>query len=190
MVCRLSCWRISPSLKHWQRRLVNRPSSTANPGAHAGRLTMKTRFRYPRRRRILALSLALTLSPAFPRFAQNGARPATRPTSGEESPYLAQNDAAMTRMMKGMAVKPSGDVDRDFVAMMVPHHQGAIDMAVAVLRHGRNEQIRRLAQEIIVTQQEEIASMLRAVGDPLPPSRPSPTRPPEPASAGPTSGRV
>ena len=93
-----------------------------------------------------------------------------------EAAYLAQNDAAMTRMMKAMSVKPTGDVDRDFVAMMVPHHQGAIDMAIAVLRYGRNEQIRRLAQEIIVTQQQEIAAMQLAVGSPLPPSVPAPTR--------------
>ena len=78
------------------------------------------------------------------------------------------------KMMGDMAVKPTGDVDADFVAMMVPHHQGAIDMALAVLRHGRNPQIRRLAQEIIVTQQQEIAVMRLAVGQPLPPSRPSP----------------
>ena len=93
-----------------------------------------------------------------------------------EAPFLAENDAAMTRMMDGMAVKPTGDVDRDFVAMMVPHHQGAIDMAVAVLRHGHNEQLRRLAQEIIVTQQQEIAAMRMAVGEPLPPSTPAPTQ--------------
>jgi hypothetical protein len=46
------------------------------------------------------------------------------------------------------------------------------------LRYGRNVQIRRLAQEIIVTQQQEIAAMRLAVGDPLPPSVPSPTQPP------------
>jgi hypothetical protein len=57
--------------------------------------------------------------------------------------------------------------------MMVPHHQGAINMALAVLRHGRNPQIRRLAQEIIVTQQQEIAVMRLAVGQSLPPSGPS-----------------
>jgi len=96
-------------------------------------------------------------------------------TLADEAPYLAENDAAMTRMMNDMAVKPSGDVDRDFVDMMVPHHQGAIDMAVAVLRYGRNEKVRRLAQEIIVSQQEEIAAMRLAVGEPLPPSVPSPT---------------
>jgi uncharacterized protein (DUF305 family) len=82
-----------------------------------------------------------------------------------EAPFLAENDAAMKKMMAAMEIKPSGDVDRDFVDMMVPHHQGAVDMARAVLRHGRNEQIRRLAQEIIVTQQQEITVMRNAVGE-------------------------
>jgi hypothetical protein len=92
----------------------------------------------------------------------------------DEAPFLAENEAAMTKMMAAMQIKPSGDVDRDFVDMMVPHHQGAIDMARAVLRYGRNPQIRRLAQEIIVTQQQEIAAMRLAVGQPLPASVPSP----------------
>jgi len=98
---------------------------------------------------------------------------------GAEASFLAENAAAMKKMMGDMAaVKPTGDVDADFVAIMVPHHQGAIDMALAVLRHGRNPQIRRLAQEIIATQQQEIAVMRLAVGQPLPPSGPSPTEVP------------
>jgi Domain of unknown function (DUF305) len=92
-----------------------------------------------------------------------------------ESRYLAENGAAMTKMMNDMAVEPAGDVDADFVAMMTPHHQGAIEMAKAVLRYGRNAQIKRFAQEIIVTQQQEIAAMRLAIGEPLPPSIPSPT---------------
>jgi uncharacterized protein (DUF305 family) len=100
-----------------------------------------------------------------------------RSTPAVEMAYVAENDAAMTRMMIGMAVKPTGDVDRDFVDMMVPHHQGAIDMAIAVLRFGRNEKIRRIAQEIIVDQQQEIAAMRLAVGEQLPPSIPSPSMP-------------
>jgi hypothetical protein len=95
--------------------------------------------------------------------------------SSAEAPFLAENDAAMSKMMADMTVKPTGDVDHDFVAMMVPHHQGAIDMAKAVLRYGKNEQLRRLAQEIIVTQQQEIVAMRLALGQPLPPSVPSPT---------------
>jgi hypothetical protein len=94
--------------------------------------------------------------------------------SVEEKPFLQENDAAMSRMMADMAVKPSGDVDKDFVAMMVPHHQGAIDMAQAELRYGRNEQLRRIAQEIIVEQQQEIAAMRLALGQPLPPSTAAP----------------
>lgn len=90
--------------------------------------------------------------------------------------FLRENDEAMTTMMAAMEVSPSGDIDRDFVEMMIPHHQGAIDMAKTVLRYSRNDQIRRLAQEIIVTQQQEIAAMRLAVGDPLPPSQPSPTQ--------------
>ena len=46
-----------------------------------------------------------------------------------EAPYLAENISAMTKMMIDMGIRPSGDVDTDFVAMMVPHHQGAIEMA-------------------------------------------------------------
>jgi hypothetical protein len=97
--------------------------------------------------------------------------------SPEEAAFLAENDAAMTKMMAAMEIKPSGDVDRDFVDMMAPHHQGAVDMAQAELRYGHNEQLRRMAQEIVVTQQQEIAAMRLAVGEPLPPSAASPDQP-------------
>ena len=86
---------------------------------------------------------------------------------------MAENRIAMDTMMTGMSVKPSGDVDRDFTAMMIPHHQGAIAMAQAELRHGHNEQLRRIAQEIIVEQQQEIVAMRVAVGPP----RSAPTLP-------------
>jgi hypothetical protein len=94
-----------------------------------------------------------------------------------EAQYLAENGAAMARMMNDMNVEPSGDVDRDFVTMMVPHHQGAIEMAIAVLKYGKNEQLKRIAQEIIVDQQQEIAAMKLAIGAPLPPANPAPTQP-------------
>jgi uncharacterized protein (DUF305 family) len=91
-----------------------------------------------------------------------------------EAPYLAENVSAMTKMMIDMGIRPSGDVDADFVAMMVPHHQGAIEMAQAELRYGRNEPLKRMAQEIIVTQLQEITAMRLSLGQPLPPSVPSP----------------
>lgn len=130
-----------------------------------------------------ALCLGLALNANAQSQPENAApmhHPATghtMPSGTEEAPFLAENKAAMDTMMQDMAVAPSGDVDHDFVAMMIPHHQGAIDMAEALLRHGKNPQLRRLAQEIIVTQQQEIAAMRLALSQPLPPSIPSPTQP-------------
>ncbi len=137
------------------------------------------------RKRAISLATTMTVAAASFAFAHG---PMSAASSGggsqlhnlvnsSEAPFLAENDAAMTKMMADMAVRPTGDVDRDFVEMMVPHHQGAIDMAQAVLRYGHNEQLRRLAQEIIVTQQQEIAAMRLAIGDKLPPSVASPTQP-------------
>jgi ribosomal protein L16 Arg81 hydroxylase len=94
----------------------------------------------------------------------------------DETAFMAENQTAMNKMMADMTLKPSGDIDRDFVEMMVPHHQGAVDMAKAELRYGHNEVLRRLAQEIIVTQQQEISVMRLALGDKLPPSTHSSTQ--------------
>jgi uncharacterized protein (DUF305 family) len=99
-----------------------------------------------------------------------------------EASYLADNVGAMTKMMIDMGINPSGDVDSDFVAMMVPHHQGAIEMAQAELRYGRNEPLRRMAQEIIVTQLQEITAMRLALSQPLPPTIPSPFQTPDAAT--------
>jgi hypothetical protein len=96
-----------------------------------------------------------------------------------EMPYLAENVSAMTKMMIDMGIRPSGNVDVDFVEMMVPHHQGAIEMAQAELRYGRNKPLRRMAQEIIVTQLQEITAMRLSLGQALPPFVPSPDQIPE-----------
>jgi len=87
------------------------------------------------------------------------------PPVDAEHTFLADNDRAMTRMMDAMMIRPRGDVDADFVAMMSPHHRGAVDMALLELRYGRNERLRRIAQEIIVTQEDEIRAMALAIGD-------------------------
>jgi Domain of unknown function (DUF305) len=98
-----------------------------------------------------------------------------RSARAEEAPYSAENVSAMTKMMIDMGIRPTGNVDSDFVSMMVPHHQGAIEMAPAELRYGHNETLRRMAQEIIVAQHQEIAAMRLALGRQLPP--PSPASP-------------
>ncbi len=79
--------------------------------------------------------------------------------SADNAQFVADLHAAMQTMMTAMDARPTGDVDADFAIMMIPHHAAAIAMAQAELRSGRNEQLRRLAQEIIVTQQQEIAVM-------------------------------
>jgi uncharacterized protein (DUF305 family) len=66
---------------------------------------------------------------------------------------------ANARMHKDMAIDYTGDADVDFVRGMIPHHQGAIDMAKIVLEHGKNPEIRKLAEGIIKAQESEIAEM-------------------------------
>lgn len=94
-----------------------------------------------------------------------------------EQPPLADNDAAINRMMAEMAIKPTGDADRDFVAMAVLHDRSAVDMAKAELRYGHNEQLRRFAQEIVVTRGQEIALMRLAIGEDVALSAASPAQP-------------
>jgi hypothetical protein len=130
-------------------------------------------------RRWKSIGLALTVVP-YGLFAP--AQTLLSASNSSEAPFLNENEAAMHKMMTGMSIEPSGDVDRDFAAMMIPHHQGAIEMAQAELRHGRNELLKRIAQEIVVEQQQEIAAMRLAFQQSLAPSTASPD-PPSDASA-------
>jgi uncharacterized protein (DUF305 family) len=76
------------------------------------------------------------------------------------SKFMQEMDAGMKVMDHDMASAPmTGDVDHDFVVMMIPHHQGAIDMAKGELSYGKDPVMRRLAQEIIVDQKSEIDAM-------------------------------
>jgi len=91
----------------------------------------------------------------------------------ERDGFAAAMDTAMARMDHDMMQPSSGDADRDFAAMMIPHHQGAIEMAEAELRFGHDPVLRRLAQGIIVEQQQEIVVMRQALAA-LPPAVSSP----------------
>ena len=74
--------------------------------------------------------------------------------------FLSAMHASMKQMDKNMQAAPmNGDADHDFAAMMMPHHQGAIEMAKAELLYGKDPVMRRLAQEILVDQQSEIDAM-------------------------------
>jgi uncharacterized protein (DUF305 family) len=62
-------------------------------------------------------------------------------------------------MMHGMMKPMSGDADRDFVAGMIPHHQGAVDMAKIELQYGKDAEMRRLATAIVNSQEKQIGQM-------------------------------
>jgi uncharacterized protein (DUF305 family) len=102
---------------------------------------------------------------------------ADRTDHPSEASFLSEYESAMSQMMTDMMVKPTGDVDQDFVAMMVPHHQGAVEMAKLELKYGHNELLRRLSKEIIANQQQEITVMRLAVDDERPLPSASPTQP-------------
>ncbi|MBS0559448.1 MAG: DUF305 domain-containing protein [Proteobacteria bacterium] len=81
------------------------------------------------------------------------------PSQGGSAADKAMMDG-MATMNRDMSAAPmTGDPDHDFVAMMIPHHQGAIDMAEVVLKYGKDPQIRKLAQDIVAAQKKEIAEM-------------------------------
>jgi uncharacterized protein (DUF305 family) len=75
--------------------------------------------------------------------------------SEAEKAYRAAND----KMHKAMAIEYTGDPDKDFVASMIPHHEGAIDMARVQLKYGKDPEIRKLAEAVIREQTREIAEM-------------------------------
>jgi uncharacterized protein (DUF305 family) len=86
---------------------------------------------------------------------------------GADTAFAAMLAMAMETMDEGMRRAPmTGDPDHDFAAMMIPHHQGAIEMAKAELLHGKSPVLRRLAQEIIVAQNSEIDVLQREIQHP------------------------
>lgn len=115
---------------------------------------------FVRKRVVSLVTIASVMAPSF--ALANDPLIAGAAHSGE-SLFLAENATAMKKMMADMVIKPSGDVDRDFVAMMVPHHQGAVNMAKAELKYGHNGQLRLLAREIVANQQREITEMRNAI---------------------------
>jgi len=78
---------------------------------------------------------------------------------GAESPSTAGYKAAMDKMHAAMMVEYTGDADIDFVQGMIPHHQGAIDMAKVVLANGKDPEIRKLAEGVVKAQEAEIKEM-------------------------------
>ena len=113
-------------------------------------------------RLIPLIAVALPLAFALPVAAQQG-----NPHAGHGAPAAAggQNasteafKAAAAKMHKSMETESTGDADIDFVRGMIPHHQGAIDMAKVALEHGKDPEIRKLAEGVVREQEKEIAEM-------------------------------
>lgn len=90
---------------------------------------------------------------------QGHGSPAAAPSSAKSSAATKAFEAANAKMHKDMAIKYGGNVEADFVRGMIPHHQGAIEMAKVALQYGKDPEIRKLAEEIIKAQEGEIAWM-------------------------------
>lgn len=97
------------------------------------------------------LSFLAALALAAPSYAQDHAHHNAAPNDL----YAPSRDA----MHKDMNVAPSGNPDVDFVKNMIPHHEGAVAMARVQLEHGKDPELRKLAEDIIKAQDKEIAQM-------------------------------
>jgi uncharacterized protein (DUF305 family) len=84
---------------------------------------------------------------------------ATAPGTAAQSPSTAAFMAANEKMHRDMAITYTSDADRDFAASMIPHHEGAISMARVQLAHGRDPEMRSLAEAVIRAQEGEIATL-------------------------------
>jgi uncharacterized protein (DUF305 family) len=122
----------------------------------------------PWTRRIALIIFGMSAAAGTASAQDHGHNGMTTFTITSDVPFDRLMAQAMDRMHAAMtAVNPTGDTDRDFLAMMVPHHQGAIDMAKMVLLYTHDRRIRNLAQSIITEQQYEINLMNALLNAPV-----------------------
>ncbi|HTR68178.1 MAG TPA: DUF305 domain-containing protein [Terriglobales bacterium] len=112
---------------------------------------------FGRRRTVLFITVILIVAMSGVEAYSQHSHSASKPASDQAWHDLQQSMLAMHGAMS--SIQPTGNDDEDFVRLMLPHHQAALDMARVELMHGENPQMRRLAQEIIADQESEIELM-------------------------------
>ena len=133
-----------------------------------------TRLRRPRWWRsgashVLVLVAGIALALAFaPRATQVTSPLLAIPRPAPTSDFHRALQTVMVEMDAAMCITPSADADRDFARAMIPHHQGAVEMARLELLYGRDQRLRRLAQGMVVEQSQEIALMRSILASPSP----------------------
>ena len=106
--------------------------------------------------------IAIVVLTALPALAQDHAKmdhASMDHAATEEAPATAAYKQAMDKMHAGMMMDYTGNADIDFMRGMIPHHQGAIDMARVELEHGKDPALRKLAEDVISAQEGEIRMM-------------------------------
>ena len=103
---------------------------------------------------VLVAMPGLAFGQSAPSNAMNGMA-----MKGPSSPADKAFMESIQTMMKNMKTKPTGNADADFVQMMMPHHQGAIDMAKVELKYGKDPELLKMASDIVAAQEKEIAEM-------------------------------
>lgn len=110
-----------------------------------------------------AMALGLSFAPVMAQSGHQGhsmpAKPGTGPSSSADSASTKAYKAANMKMHADMGIAYSGNADVDFLKGMIPHHQGAVDMAKVALAHASDPEVKRLAEGIIADQEREIAQM-------------------------------
>ena len=110
----------------------------------------------------LVLASLVTLALAAPAWAQDHSGHSAPPSDGGSTEAYEQANA---RMHENMMTDYTGDADIDFLNGMIPHHQGAVDMAKIVLQYGSDPEIKEMAQEVIATQEKEIEMMRQMLAE-------------------------
>ena len=121
------------------------------------------------RKMLIALAMVSSISTLPVALAQDQTtthRVGAVMASSDEQEFGLDSALALGKMSLEMSADPTGDVDHDFVAMMIPHAQGAIDVARAELKYGHSEDLRRLARSLIAERESEISDMCSGIANP------------------------